>query len=253
MLKLTKLIFTMLLVISLTQQASILAAELEVELSSAESEFVDLVVKADAKLDLNDSAAAEQDLLQANQILVQNPEINVFFKGHFNKVYGKLYMKYNATVALQYFNTSISQFSENILEQAEVKLFIGITYYHAGNYALAKNYFETAKAIFDSQGDMQKSAQALNNIGVIHFLLGNSQIAVSFCERSYSINTEIGNRVNAERNRQNLEFFTGGDGVVEFGNLPGENLLNVLGGSGTGGSTITTSGGGTVVVPPVGG
>jgi tetratricopeptide (TPR) repeat protein len=232
---------------------SILSAEPNAVLSNAESEFADLIIAADAELDSNDRAGAEQFLLQGNQILNQNPGINTFLKGHFNKVYGKFYMAYDAAIALQYFNTAISQFSGNALEQAETKMFIGIAHYHAGNYTIATSYFEEAKAIFDSQGDMQKSAQALNNLGVVAFQQGNAETAVILCNRSLSINNEIGNRVNADRNQHNLAVFTG-DSASQFYTLPPVNSQERLGGTGTGsGSTITTSGSGTVVVTTPGG
>src|SRR5215213_3763082 len=208
MLKLTKLIFIMLLLVGVGHK-SILSAEANNNLSIAEAEFADLIVTADIKLDLNDRSGAEQYLIQANQILSQNPNIDVFLKGHYNKVYGKLYMAYNATIALQYFNTSISQFSGNILEQAEAKMFIGITYYYAGNYTAAQNYFEEAKVVFDSRGDMQKSAQVLNNLGVLYYRQGNAQNAEQYCQSSLSINNAIGNRLNAVRNQQNLAIITG--------------------------------------------
>jgi tetratricopeptide (TPR) repeat protein len=235
---------------------SILSAEPNPVLSNAEIEFTDLVMAADAELDLNRRASAEQFLLQAGQILSQEPGIQIFLKAHFNKVSGKMYMTYNATTALQYFNLSVSQFSGNTLEQAEAKMFIGITYYHAGNYTAAKSYFDEAKAAFDAQGDLPKSAQVLNNLGVLNFRQGNLEMALLFCNRSLSINTEIGNRVNAARNQQNLAVITGsgsssGGGSGSAGNPLGD-IVEAFGGTGTG-TTITTSGSGTVVVPTPGG
>ncbi|HEX9961985.1 MAG TPA: tetratricopeptide repeat protein [Pyrinomonadaceae bacterium] len=251
MLKLTKLILLMLLLLGAAHK-SILSAEANFNLLSAETDFADLIVGADVKLDLNDRVTAEQYLVQADQILSEHPNINIFLKGHFNKVYGKLYMTQDSTIALQYFNTAFSQFSGNIIEQAESKMFTGITYYHAGNYVLAKNYFEEAKATFDSRGDMQKSAQALNNLGVLYYRQGDMQNAQIFCQNSLNINTELGQRLNVIRNQHNLAVITGNDpsGL----NLTAALEMEAVGGTGTGsGSTITTSGSGTVVVPPPGG
>jgi tetratricopeptide (TPR) repeat protein len=232
---------------------SILSAEANVNSLTAEADFADLISAADVKLDLNDRDTAEQYLIQAEQILNAHQNINIFLKGHFNKVYGKLYMRQDSAIALQYFNTSVSQFSGNILEQAEAKMFIGITYYYAGNYAVAKNYFEEAKAVFDSRGDMQKSAQALNNLGVLYYRQGDAQNAEIFCQNSLNINTVIGHRLNAVRNQQNLAVITG-EPLPGSNNPPGEDTLEAAGGTGTGtGSTITTSGSGTVVVPTPGG
>jgi tetratricopeptide (TPR) repeat protein len=257
MLKLTKLIFIMLLLVGAGHK-SILSAEGNINLSLAEAEFADLVAEADIKLDLNDRGSAEQNLLHAKQILDQNPNIDVFLKGHYNKVYGKLYMTYDATIALQYFNASHSQFSGNILEQAEAKMFIGITYYHAGDYAAAKNYFEDAKIVFDSRGDMQKSAQVLNNLGVVYYRQGDALNAVQYCQDSLSINNQIGNRVNAVRNQQNLAVITGIGSLQALSDTL-EDEINAAAaaaggtGTGSGGTTITTSGGGTVVVTTPGG
>jgi tetratricopeptide (TPR) repeat protein len=254
MLKLTKLIFLMLLLLGAAHK-SILSAEASASVSTAEAEFTNLIVTADIKLDLNDRTTAAQYLTQANNLLTQNPNIDIFLQGHFNKVYGKLYMANDAATALQYFNTSVSQFSGNLLEQAEAKMFIGITYYYAGNYTAAKNYFETAKNTFDLQGDMQKSAQALNNLGVVYFRQGDAQNALTFCQNSLNINTVIGQRMNAFRNQQNLAVITGGSTNGLSNPLFDEEDTNqAAGGTGTGsGSTITTSGSGTVVVTTPGG
>jgi tetratricopeptide (TPR) repeat protein len=249
MLKSTKLIFAVFLLIGWAQAGIAFAAAV----SNIEADFADLVVLADAKLDLHERQNAEQYLTQANQLLNQNPGISVFLKGHFNKVYGKIYMEQNATTALQYFNTALTQFSGNSLEQAETKMFIGITYYHAGNYTVAESYFEEAKTVFSAQGDLQKSAQVLNNLGLIYFKRGDTANAETFCERSLNINNEIGNRINASRNQQNLSFF---DGVLtsDFHRPSIADWFAQMGGTGTGSGTITTSGSGTVVVtPPTGG
>ncbi|HEX8250130.1 MAG TPA: hypothetical protein VF599_18295 [Pyrinomonadaceae bacterium] len=254
MLKLTKLLFLMLLLLGAAHK-SILSAEANANVSTAEAEFTNLIVTADVKLDLNDRTAAAQYLTQANYILIQNPNIDIFLQAHFNKVYGKLYMTNNAATALQYFNTSVSQFSGNVLEQAETKMFIGITYYYASDYTTAKNYFEMAKNAFDLQGDMQKSAQALNNLGVVYYRQGDTQNAVIFCQNSLNINTEIGQRLNAFRNQQNLAVITGNSANGLSNPLLDEDIINqAAGGTGTGsGSTITTSGSGTVVVTTPGG
>lgn len=245
MLKLTKLIFIMLLSL-IAVHKSVISAEANSNLTSAETDFANLIVAADVKLDLNDRTNAEQYLLQANQLLTQNPNINIFLQGHFNKVSGKLYMTNNAATALQYFNTSLSQFFGNSLEQAETKMFIGIAYYHAGNYATAKSYFDEAKATFDLHSDMQKSAQVMNNIGVVYFRQGDLLNAQTFCQNSLNINNQIGQRLNANRNQYNLAVISG-DGSASLSYPPeGE---QAMGGTGTGsGSTITTSGSGTVVV-----
>lgn len=252
MLKLTKIIFITLLLLGAAHK-SVLSVDGQLNLSVTETEFADLVKAADVKLDLNDRASAEQYLIQANQILSQNQNIHIFLQGHYNKVYGKLYMAYDATIALQYFNASVSQFSGNTLEQAEARMFIGITHYYAGSYTLAKSYFEDAKAVFDAQGDLKKSAQATNNLGVVYFRQGNTSSAQNLCQSSLNINTQIENKLNAIRNQQNLAAIAGT--LTSSLRIFFENEINsAAGGTGTGtGSTITTSGSGTVVVPTPGG
>lgn len=250
MLKLTKLIFLMLLLLGAAHK-SILSAEANINLSTAEAEFAGLIVTADFKLNLNDHTNAAQYLTQANQILTQNPNLDILLQAHFNKVSGKLYMANDAATALQHFNTAISQFSGNSLELAETKMFIGITYYYAGNYTTAKNYYEEAKNTFDSHGDVQKSAQALNNLGVLYYRQGDTQNAVLYCQSSLDINTEIGQRLNAYRNQQNLAVITGNSSTGSSNPLDETDTNQAAGGTGTGsGSTITTSGSGTVVVTP---
>lgn len=249
MLKSTKLIFALLLLIGWAQAGIAFAAAA----SNTEADFADLIVQADVKLDSRERQSAEQYLFQANQILSQNPGISPFLQGHFNKVYGKFYMEQNAGAALQYFNTAMAKFSGNGLEQAETKMFIGITYYHAGNYTVAEGYFEQANVVFSALNDMQKSAQVLNNLGLIYFKRGDAASAQIFCQRSLSINNEIGNRVNASRNQFNLEVFAG-LWANDFYRPPVGEPTGEMGGTGTGSSTITTSGSGTVVVtPPTGG
>ncbi|HLM01077.1 MAG TPA: tetratricopeptide repeat protein, partial [Pyrinomonadaceae bacterium] len=218
------------------------------------AEFADLIVAADIKLNLNDRTTAEQYLTQATQTLSQNPTMHIYLQGHFNKVYGKFYMHQNPVIALQYFDASNTQFSGNPLEQAEVKMFIGIAHYYADSLATAKIYFEEAKTAFDSHGDLQKSAQALNNIGVVYFRQGDVTNAQLFCQNSLDINSQIGQKLNARRNQQNLAIITGSGGVSSSNNPPEDGNEGAAGGTGTGtGSTITTSGSGTVVVTTPGG
>ena len=244
-----KLVFAVLLLIGWAQAGIVSAAAV----SNTEADFAGLVIQADAKLDLRERASAEQYLYQASHILTEHPDISVFLQGHFNKVYGKLYMENNAATALQYFNTALAQFSGDVLEHAETKMFIGITYYHAGNYTVAESYFEQAKTVFSAQSDMQKSAQVLNNLGLIYVQRGDAANARTFCERSLDINNEIGNRTNAIRNLQNLEYFDA-FWLTDLYHPPVEGEMEQMGGTGTGSSTITTSGSGTVVVtPPTGG
>lgn len=252
MLKLMKLLFLMLLLLGAAHKSILSAPAANPDLPAVEAEFSDLIVAADVKLDLNDRTAAEQLLIQANQTLSQNPTIHIFLQAHFNKVYGKFYMRQNQTAALQYFAAANAQFSGNVLEQAEVKMFIGITHYYADNLATAKIYFEEAKTAFEFHGDMPKSAQALNNLGVVYFRQGDATSAQLFCQNSLNINSQIGQKLNARRNQQNLAVITGSGGSSN--NQPEEGNEGAAGGTGTGtGSTITTSGSGTVVVTTPGG
>src|SRR5215218_6972819 len=111
MLKSTKLIFAVLLLIGWAQAGIAFAAAA----SNTEADFANLIIQADAKLDSRERASAELYLTQANQILTQSPGMSQFLQGHFNKVYGKFYMEQNAGAALQYFNTAHTQFSADVL------------------------------------------------------------------------------------------------------------------------------------------
>ena len=228
--------------------ASILPVEARANVTATESDFAAFVSQADVELNFGNRAIAQYNLSQANYILSQNLTISNFMRGHFNKVSGKLHMESDSATALQYFNTAVQQFSGNEAERAEAKMFIGITYYHAGNYTVAKNHFEEAKTVFESERDMPKLAQVLNNLGVLFFRTGAGRKALSFCTNSLNINTEIENELNMERNQQNIDFFAT-YGVTDFDEPSLEDFINTLGG-GTGGSStvITTSGSGTIVV-----
>jgi len=247
-----KTTYSILLLIAIAY-AGISPVAAKTNITTTEADFADFVSQADVELDLGNRPNAEYNLAQANYILRQNSTISDFMRGHFNKVSGKLYMESDSATALQYFNMAVQQFSGDSAERAEAKMFIGITYYYAGNYIVAENYFEDAKTVFESERDMPKLAQVLNNLGVLYFRTGAGNKAVSFCRDSLRINTEIENELNMQRNQQNLAFFAT-YGLTDPDDTPVEDFINTLdGGTGGSSSTITTSGSGTVVVNGSGG
>lgn len=215
--------------------------------TTPELELAGLIMNADRSLDLSEPHKAESYLLQAKQIILQNPNISNNLQGHYNKVAGKMYMKSSLNQALVYFNNAISRFSGNALEQARVDLFIGIAYYHAGDLNASAFYFGSSKEYFILSEDDANLAQTLNNLGVVAFRQGNAAAAIDYCEQALLINNEENSQLNAVRNQLNLNYF------IDLSTIALEEyyqaLINDLGGGGTSGSgtTITTNGSGTVV------
>lgn len=221
-------------------------------LTSAEIDFANFIVKADINLEKSDVQTAENELSQANAILLSNPNIDQSLQGHFYKVKGKFYMKDSLNTALSYFNTSLSRFSGAPSEQAKVKIFIGIAYFYANNFNTSRNYFNEAKTFFLINEDQASLAQVINNLGILAYQDGNSGNAVSLCDQAFSINTNIGESSEASKNQQNITYFLNGQySGSNNGNDEDKGPEPVNhGGGGTSGSgtTIDTSGGGTIVV-----
>lgn len=216
------------------------------QLTEKELELQDMIVKTDAKIDLNDPQAAAAHLSQAEQIILQNPNIDNNLQGHFHKVKGKIYMKTSLYQALEHFNAATSRFAGNATEQARVELFVGIAYYYADDLSAAQIYFNAAKEYFIESEDEAYLAQALNNLGVIAFRQGNESAAVGLCEQALLINTETEYYISAARIQFNLDYFADSvisdiEGYYERANLGG-------GGSSGSGTTVNTGGGGTVIV-----
>ncbi len=217
---------------------------------SAEIEFANLVKKADSSFDSGDRLASEKLLAQANEILGQNHDIDRVLQGHLLKVGGKLAITLDA--ALECFDRAFENFSENPSNQAEIDLFRAVRYYNEGEYDVAQSYLSKAKEYFAAKRDNENLAQVLNNLGVIAFLQRDAQTATNLCEQALSINLQIGNVLNADRNRRNIDFFTGrsffqpDNGIGSLSN-PKPIIIQTEEGNGGGSPTeITTNGGGTV-------
>lgn len=223
--------------------------------SLAEIEFTNYVKQADVEFDQGNIQGTQQNLTSAAQILTANPNLNIQLQGHYNKVKGKLYMTNSLNTALQYFNTSMSQFSASPGEQAKVKTFIGIAYYYAQNFSSAETYMNESKDFFYVANESENLAQSLNNLGVLSNQKGDSETAVSNCNQAYSINSANGNSPAASKNLQNINYFMT-NGLINFSlsyNSDEEKEPEIIvsnggGGSQGSGSTIKTDGGGTVVV-----
>jgi len=221
-------------------------------LTSVEIDFANFIVKADVDLEKNDVQSAENELSQANALLLSNQNINQNLQGHFHKVKGKFYVKDSLSTALSHFNTSLSRFSGSPSEQAKVKIFIGIAYFYANKFNTAENYFDQAKTYFLANNDQASFAQVINNLGILAYQNGNPGNAVTMCDQAFAINTNIGDSFEASRNQQNINYFLNA-GFSGSSNQDG-NVKEIIivnhGGGGTSGSgtTIDTSGGGTIVV-----
>jgi tetratricopeptide (TPR) repeat protein len=220
----------------------------------AEVEFADLVKKADSSFDLGNYQVSERYLSEANLVLARNPEINKILQGNFNTVMGKHYMDKSLDTALDYFNRALALLSGNGSSKAETELFVGIAYYYAGEYRLAKSYLAASKEIFLASKDNENLAQVLNNEGVIAFMEGDAETATNLCTQALAVNLEIENSINAAKNQQNIDFFNGRTSL-SFDNTNGYDTdskrpIRKDGGGGTSGSGtgVGTGGGGTVVV-----
>lgn len=222
----------------------------------AEIEFTNYVKQADAEFDVGNIQGTEQNLTNAGQILNANPNLSIYLKGHYNKVKGKLYMTSSLTTALQYFNTSLSQFSAFPADQAKVKVFVGIAYYYAQDINAAETYLNEAKFFFTNNNESENLAQSLNNLGVLAYYKGDSDTAMANCNQAYSINTANGDSSAASKNLQNINYFMSG-GLINFKASSSDDkkdesepeiIVNDGGGGSQGsGGTIKTNGGGTVV------
>lgn len=221
-------------------------------LSPAETDFANFVVKADIDLEKGDSQSAETEMSQAEAILVSNPDVDQDLQGHFYKVKGKFYMKDSLAAALSYFNLSLARFSATPSEQARVRTFIGIAYFYANDFSLSENYFNDAKTYFLANNDQSGYAQVINNLGILAFQNSDEGNAVAMCDQAYSVNSSIGKTAEASKNQQNISYFLEDNfarASKRFDNVKDIEIVN-HGGSGTPGSgtTIDTNGGGTVVV-----
>lgn len=219
-------------------------------LTQLETDFANFIIKADADLEKEDVQSAENELAQANAILVSNPNMNQNLQGHFYKVKGKFYMKDSLYTALSNFNTSISRFSGAPSEQAKVKNFIGIAYFYADRLDIAETYFNQAKTFFLADNDQASFAQTINNLGILAYENGNQGNAVAMCDQAHSINMNIGDSFEASRNQTNINYFLNANySGSSNGNVKETVTVNNGGGGSTGsGTTIDTSGGGTIVV-----
>lgn len=213
-----------------------------------EVELKNLIVKADRRLNFDDSETAREYLYQAEQIILQNPGIDSDLQGHFYKVSGKIHMKSSLNQALGYFSAANARFAGNAVERSRVELFMGIAYYYANDLNTAQFYFNKAKTYFIENGDDEYLAHALNNLGVIAFRHGNASAAVDFCEEALIVNSETENFISKLRIQFNLDYFTEATTSDIEDYYEQANIAFGGGGSSGSGTTVKTGGGGTVVV-----
>lgn len=235
-----------------------LAQEVKHKITSNESTFIEFVLMADENIDSNDKESARQNLRRAESILANDSSIYTTYQAHFNKVYGKIYMQNDLQTSTTYFNRALAQFNDNIIEQSETQMFLGIANLYADNYEIAKMYFEQSKKVFDSYDDKFRIAQVYNNLAVLSYKKGDIQSAIEFCNTAISLNTEIGNTKNRAINEANLDYFNRNlslsSNKVTVKEFNGEIKILVTGGTDDEPPPVVTSGGGTVSTnpPPVG-
>jgi tetratricopeptide (TPR) repeat protein len=176
-----------------------------VPLSAIEMQFADLITHADSHLEFGSRTVAQSSLNDAGTMLAQNQTaIRPFLQGHFNKVNGKLWMKDNPALALQYFATASSQFVGNPLELAITDMFVGITFYNQADYVSAQTLFMSSKQVFEQNNDQLNLAQVLNNIGAVYYKQNSRDLAISNTTQALSINLTIPHFRNATINQGNL-------------------------------------------------
>jgi Tetratricopeptide repeat. len=71
---------------------------------------------------------------------------------------------------------------------------LGIIYFIFGKYDIALSYFEKSLLIAQEQNNRQSEATALLNTGQIHEARGNYETALQYLEQSLEICREIGDR-----------------------------------------------------------
>jgi tetratricopeptide (TPR) repeat protein len=220
--------------------------------TSADDRFAVLVKKADSSFNLSDRQSAESYLSEANEILSQNSGISKILQGNSKTVQGKLFMESSLETSLGYFNEALNLAAASRSSQAETKLFIALAYYYSADYKTAQIYLAESKEFFLTNRDNENYAQVLNNEGVIAFMEGDAETANTLCRQALSINLEIGNSINAEKNRQNLDFITGR--TVTKKGYNNKSVKAEGGGGNTGSGTgVGTGGGGTVIIGGGGG
>ncbi len=218
-----------------------------------EDNFASSVSNADISLDIGNTSNSQSFLSTAESILFSDSSIKTNLQGHYNKVKGKHYMQTNEATALAYFNQAYSQFSGDLAQQYETKLFIGITYYHANKLNLARQEFLQAKTYFENNQDNINLAQVLNNLGLVYYQNGDSRTAITYCQQAYNLNISIGKTSNANKNQANINDISNGQDRLsanKFEFILSKELSDSpirLGGGGETGSntTINTSGSGT--------
>lgn len=90
------------------------------------------------------------------------------------------------------------------LAQVQALLDVGVAHYYLGEYQEALRNYETALALAEKNGDHVHIARTLNNIGVLYFVWGEHDRALDFYFRALSALLEIGDRDGAARTYNNI-------------------------------------------------
>ncbi|MCU0240228.1 MAG: CHAT domain-containing protein, partial [Pyrinomonadaceae bacterium] len=179
---------------------------------------------ADILLDLGNQKKAEDIISSLN---ISN-NLSNYVKGVFYKVSGKLFMKTNKNEALALFEKAAVFLKNNEQESAEIKLFIGNTYFYANDFSSAKPIFEETKISFEKFNDQFNLAQSINNLGVINFHQKELQLAISNCENALIINIKIQADLNLVSNLINLMYFYENSGKQDLAIFYGKWAINTI-------------------------
>ena len=66
-----------------------------------------------------------------------------------------------------------------------------------GQWLRARSLAERAKDLYEQHGDRQNVGRLLNNLGGLNYLLGNSDDAISYLKRAFSVALEVGSEPDA--------------------------------------------------------
>jgi tetratricopeptide (TPR) repeat protein len=66
-----------------------------------------------------------------------------------------------------------------------------------GQWLRARSLAERAKELYEQHGDRQNVGRLLNNLGGLNYLLGNSDDAISYLKRAFSVALEVGSDPDA--------------------------------------------------------
>ncbi|MFB6274098.1 MAG: tetratricopeptide repeat protein [Salinibacter sp.] len=89
-------------------------------------------------------------------------------------------------------------------EQAESQLLLGNFALDTGKLARARDHYQQALGLFESGEDDRGGAQALNNLGIVHYYLGSYDQARSYYDQALDLSRRLGDRREVGKILNNL-------------------------------------------------